>query len=207
MFKRDWWSFYDEFPSTLDEFAQSWDLAVKGDPGSDYVVGLVAARRGADIYLVDRFKEQVSFPDTLRAIRAMYARYPKARTILVEDTANGPAVIETLTHEIPGIIPVKPNGGKEQRAAACLPRVEAGNVHLPRPTAPNGRRIPARAWVDDFIEQLAVFPKGAHDDDVDAFTQLILRWRHQPVSLELPILVGERPSPWGRLGPNDPTGW
>ena len=49
MFKRDWWSFYDEFPTTLDEYAQSWDLAVKGDPGSDYVVGLVAARRGADI--------------------------------------------------------------------------------------------------------------------------------------------------------------
>ena len=49
MFQRDWWSFYDEVPSTLDECAQSWDLAVKGDPGSDYVVGLVAARRGADI--------------------------------------------------------------------------------------------------------------------------------------------------------------
>ena len=132
----------------------------------------------------------MSFPETLRAIRALCARYPQARTILVEDTANGPAAIETLMHEIPGIIAITPKGGKTERAAACAPRVEAGNVYLPRPTAPNGRRVPARAWVDDFIEQLAVFPKGAHDDDVDAFTQLLLRWRHQRVALGFPIGVG-----------------
>ena len=98
-----------------------------------------------DIFLLDRFKAQVSLPETLRAIRALCARYPQARTILVEDTANGPAVIETLMHEIPGIIAITPKGGKAERAAACAPRVEAGNVYLPRPTAPNGRRVPARA--------------------------------------------------------------
>ena len=48
------------------------------------------------------------------------------------------------------------------------------------PTPPNGRRIPGPVWVDDFIEQLAAFPMGAHDDDVDAFTQLLLRWRRRP---------------------------
>ena len=170
-------------------------------------MGLVAARRGADIFLLDRFKAQVSFPETLRAIRALCARYPQARTILVEDTANGPAVIETLMHEIPGIIAITPKGGKAERAAACAPRVEAGNVYLPRPTAPNGRRVPARAWVDDFIEQLAVFPKGTHDDDVDAFTQLLLRWRHQRVALGFPIGVGYRVSPWAIVGGNDWARW
>ena len=45
-------------------------------------------------------------------------------------------------HEIPGIIAITPKGGKAERAAACAPRVEAGNVYLPRPTAPNGRRVP-----------------------------------------------------------------
>ena len=33
-----------------------------------------------------------------------------------------------------------------------------------------------RAWVEDFIDQCAAFPNGAHDDDVDAFTQLPMRW-------------------------------
>ena len=75
-------------------------------------------------------------------------------------------MIDTLKHEIAGIIAVSPQGDKMQRAVACVPRVEAGNVYLPRPTAPNGRRIPERSWVHDFILQLGAFPKGRYDDDV-----------------------------------------
>ena len=185
LFERGWWAFYDDLPTGVDEWIQSWDLSVKGGPGHDFVVGLVAGWRGADIYLVDRVKAQLSFPDTLAAIRQTCRQYPSARTILVEDTANGPAVIDTLRHEIPGIIAVRPQGDKVQRATACAPRVEAGNVYLPRPTGPAGRRLPARAWVDDFIEQLAAFPMGAHDDDVDAFTQLLLRWHPRRMSPEM----------------------
>lgn len=184
MFKRDWWQFYDELPAGLEELAQSWDLAFKGGGDVDFVVGLVAARRGPDIYLVDRFKERATFQQTLVAIRRMHAQYPNARSIFVEDAANGPAVIDTLKREIPGIIEVRPEGGKYTRASACEPRVEAGNVFLPRPTAPNGARLPSRAWVEDFIEQLAVFPKGEHDDDVDAFTQLLVRWQRSRMSHE-----------------------
>ena len=181
IFKRAWWAYYDEPPDDVEEVAQSWDLAVKGGTGHDFVVGLVAARRGADIYLIDRVKAQLSFNEQLEAIRRMCAAYPAARTILVEAAANGIPVVETLKHTIPGIIAVTPKGGKVERAAACAPRVEAGNVYLPRPTGPDGRRIPGRDWVDDFIQQLAVFPKGAHDDDVDAFTQLLLRWQRRGI--------------------------
>ena len=112
----------------------------------------------------------------------MTAQYSQASRIFVEDAANGPAIIDTLTHEIGGIIAVKPEGGKLARASASEPRVEAGNVYLPSPTAPNGARIPGRAWVDDFIEQLAAFPTGDHDDDVDAFTQLMVRWQRPTMS-------------------------
>ena len=73
-----------------------------------------------------------------------------------------------LTHEIPGILPVNPSGGKIARAAAVSPLVEAGNVYLPHP-------LPA-PWVNDFIEECAAFPNGAHDDQVDAMTQAIIRW-------------------------------
>jgi phage terminase large subunit-like protein len=30
--------------------------------------------------------------------------------------------------------------------------------------------------VNDFIEECAAFPNGAHDDQVDAMTQALLRW-------------------------------
>jgi predicted phage terminase large subunit-like protein len=77
-------------------------------------------------------------------------------------------VIQMLASEIPGILPVNPEGGKIARAAAVSPLIEAGNIYLPHPLwAP---------WVNDFIEECAAFPNGAHDDQVDAMTQALLRW-------------------------------
>src|ERR1700730_13901479 len=73
-----------------------------------------------------------------------------------------------LRREIPGILPVNPQGGKIARAAAVSPLIEAGNVYLPHPEyAP---------WVNDFIEECVAFPNGAHDDQVDAMTQALLRF-------------------------------
>ena len=45
LFERRWWAFYDDLPTGVDAGIQSWDLSVKGGPGHDFVVGLVAAGR------------------------------------------------------------------------------------------------------------------------------------------------------------------
>ena len=45
---------------------------------------------------------------------------------VIEDKANGPAVIQSLAHEIPGILAVQPRGGKVARAYAVSPLIEAG---------------------------------------------------------------------------------
>lgn len=179
IFQREWFKYYDELPPGLTGYAQSWDMAFK--EGNDYVVGLVAARRGADIYLIDRAKGQWSFTESCKQVTRLNQRYPQARTILIEDAANGPAIIDHLKRMISGIIAVTPDGGKMARAHAAQPIVEAGNVYLPNP-APNGRRRPDRDWVEDFLHQLIIFPHGAHDDDVDAFTQLVVRWQQRRVS-------------------------
>ena len=178
IFRRDWFRYYDELPRDL-EIAQSWDMAFKDKADHDYVVGLVAGRLGADIYLIDRVKGQWSFSESCRQVEALAEHYPSTTTTLIEDMANGPAIIDALTHRIPGIIAVQPAGGKIARAQAAQPRVEAGNVYLPNPHAEGPLRAD-RAWVDDFLHQLTVFPHGAHDDDVDAFTQLLVRWQARP---------------------------
>ena len=173
LFKRAWFKFYDELPRGSTWLA-SWDMSFKGGPSNDYVVGLQAAREGADVYLVDRVKGQWDFTETRRQVVRLHGRYPETQTTLIEEAANGPAIINVLTGQIAGIIPVRPDGGKYARAQAALPIVEAGNVWLPHPQ-PHGRALPERAWVNDFLHQLCVFPTGAHDDDVDAFSQLIAR--------------------------------
>jgi predicted phage terminase large subunit-like protein len=172
----------------------------------------VAGQRGADIYLIDRFKARVSFQRTCDAIKRLTTQYPETGAIYVEDKANGPAVLDALGHEVPGLIAVTPKGGKHSRATACEPRVEAGNVYLPRPTTPQGVRLPERAWVDDFIEQLAAFPRGEHDDDVDAFSQLLVQWGSPTLSesdLVKILSIGEsdEPSEITRLGEPWPSTW
>jgi predicted phage terminase large subunit-like protein len=178
MFPRTWWRFYDALPpGAAGNLLQSWDLAFKNSDGSDYVVGLVAAQRGAEVFLIDRYKAKVSFTETCRAIAMMQARYPDTHAVLVEDAANGPAVVDALHAQIPGLLLVTPEGGKQARAAAVQPQIEAGQVFLPQPRWPDGTVRPDRAWVDDFMGTCALFPKDAHDDDVDALTQLLVYCR------------------------------
>ena len=111
-------------------------------------------------------------PTTVRSVRQLSAKWPQCLAKLIEDKANGSAVIQMLAHEIPGILPVNPEGGKVARAAAVSPLIEAGNVYLPHPQL--------CLWVNGLIEECAAFPNGAHDDQVDAMTQALLRWNMAP---------------------------
>ncbi len=174
VFKRGWFKFYDEEPQEFDSFTQSWDLTFKATPSSDYVVGLQAGRVGADLYLIECVRGQWDFLETLRQIRALHRDYPDTDTTLVEDSANGPALVATIAREIPGVIAVRPEGGKHQRAIAVLPTLEAGNIWLPNPR-PHGVLIPERAWVEEFLDECCAFPQGRHDDQVDALSQLVAR--------------------------------
>jgi phage terminase large subunit-like protein len=99
----------------------------------------------------------------------MSAKWPAAATKLIEDKANGPAVIQELQHDVAGLIAINPEGGKIARAQAVSPQCESGNVYLPHPAiAP---------WVDALIEEFAQFPNGHHDDQVDSMSQALNRLR------------------------------
>jgi phage terminase large subunit-like protein len=93
-------------PEGFDQVVQSWDLAFKDLATSDYVVGQVWAARGADRFLLDQRRERMDMPRTVEAIRGMSEQWPRAAAKLVEDRANGPAVIATLKHDIAGLIAV-----------------------------------------------------------------------------------------------------
>lgn len=179
-FKRDLWKRYDEPLWAVREdgsrvvpdagaadLLMSWDMAFKDLDSSDYVVGQVWLRRGADAYLLDQIRGRWDFPETCRQFKMLVARWPQVVLKVVEDKANGPAVIASLRHQIPGIVPEEPDGSKPARAAAITPLQYAGNLWLPASAlAP---------WADELIEEAAAFPKGKHDDQVDAMSQGVKR--------------------------------
>ena len=165
------WSQHPDRPDAYvvheaDEIVMSWDMAFKDTKSSDYVVGQVLARRGADVYLLDQVHKRLSFTDTMTAFAAMVARWPQAARKLVEDKANGTAVIDSLKSKIPGIVAVTPKESKYARANAVAPFIEAGNVFLPSPEI-------ALFDPESFIDEAAGFPNAAHDDQIDAMSQAL----------------------------------
>lgn len=172
VFKRAWMRFYDELPRDLDEWACSWDMTFKDSQGSDFVCGQVWARKGADFYLVERVYERLNFPNTLTAFQAQLRRFPQIGPKLIEDKANGPAVIATLERKIPGLVAVTPEGGKLARANGVSYLHRAGNVHYPRSFENDDDK-------DSHLKCMLGFPLASHDDSVDAETQMLTYWAAQ----------------------------
>lgn len=172
--KRAWWRHWTAMPDRFDQVLLSWDMAFKDTKGSDFVVGQVWGTKGADAYLLDQTRGRLDFPATVKAFEEQAKKWPQARTKLVEDKANGSAVIDTLKHQIPGLVPIEPEGGKQARAAAVSWYVEAGNVYLPDP------KLPGYGWVNEFVDEASQFPLGSHDDQVDACTQALNRIANRP---------------------------
>jgi predicted phage terminase large subunit-like protein len=213
MLKRHWWRYWQprgsnlppvdvklpdgtierrlavELPIRFDQVIQSWDMAFKDSKNSDFVVGQVLAAHGADRYLLDQVRGRLDLPGTIAAVQRLTQQWPDAGLKLVEDRANGPAVIQSIKHQISGLVAVNPEGGKESRAAAASPHLESGNWYVPHPHL--------KPWVEEFIEECAAFPAGAHDDQVDAWTQGARQLlHHRPKSNKprryWPEPVGER---------------
>ena len=154
-----------DLPAKFDKVIQSWDMTFKDSEGTDFVVGQVWGKLGANCYLLYEHRERMSFTKSKAAVVAMTARFPMARRKLIEDKANGPAIMDSLKAEISGMIPVEPDGSKIARAHAITAEWEAGNVWLPHPDiAP---------WIVEWIDEVTTFPAAANDDRVDAMTQAL----------------------------------
>lgn len=166
-------------PSTLIgcRWLDSWDCSFKAttpDSGG-WVVGQRWVSDKANKYLIAQVRGRWSFTQTLTAMQkwaiqddmnqSPYGHLVHER--LIEDRANGSAIIDVLKEKISGIKPVNPTVSKESRARAVTPEIESGNVFLPHPTDPGNE------WVTDFLSEMRNFPNDAHDDQVDTLTQAL----------------------------------
>ena len=167
IFKKDWIRHWTALPKRFDRKLLSMDCAFKDKADSDYVVAQCWGQSGADAYLIDQIRGRWDFVETLKRFVAFVQKHPDAHERLIEDKANGPAVIASLRHDIPGIIPVEPTGSKSARAFAVSPHWESGNVYIPHRSFAD--------WTEGFEHELLQFPVVSHDDQVDAMTQALHR--------------------------------
>lgn len=178
--KRAWWKWYGPrpLPHDADDWLISWDASFADKADSSYVVGQCWARRGANRFLIDQVRDRMDYPTFRRMLLTFGAKWSHVNRTLVENKANGPAVIADLRGIVPGLVDREPHGSKENRAHACAGLVEGGNVFLPDPGLNDIDSQVDRSFVHGFVDECATFPGGSNDDQVDAFTQAMLEWQN-----------------------------
>lgn len=172
LFKLEWFRRWtaSSLPPEFDHTLMSWDMTFKDSKNSDYVVGQVWGKKGPNFYLLDQVRGQWDFVKTKEMVRVLAQKWPRVVRKLVEDKANGSAVISELKSTVSGFVPITPTESKEARASSVTPYFEAGNVFIPEDTeAP---------WVSHYVSELLEFPAGSHDDQVDSTTQALNYFRN-----------------------------
>ena len=160
---------YILLPTKFDRLWQSWDFTFKDVKTADFVCGEVWGQVKADFFLLWQVCDRMDFTASVKAIKGMSVLFPRARKKLVEDKANGTAIMSALKGRMFGIEAVEPEGGKEARASACAPMFESGNVYIPDPD------MPGFEWVRPYMAQMTSFPFAKNDDQVDCTSQA-LNW-------------------------------
>jgi len=166
LFKRAWFSErYAQAPDGLYVIV-AVDAAFKAGVNNDYSAIVAAGTDRANHYVLDVVRDRMEYPELRRAILDAADRW-RPKFLLIEDTAAGQSAIQELRRMrgVPPIIPMKVTASKEARAQAVAPMAEAGKV-----------RLPERAgWTGPLVDELAAFPTGQHDDQVDALVLAMQR--------------------------------
>lgn len=200
LFRREWVQerhYYrtppQEIAKSLEEVCIFVDCAFKGSKGSDPVGMLVVGRKGATRYLLGRLNARLELPGTCDALADLARAWPLARAKVIEDKANGPAVIQVMRRRLTGLIAWSPDkhGDKYARAQVAAVEWEAGNWRFPHPDL--------NPWVSDYLEALFSFPFAAHDEDVDCTAMASIRWRDAGVGSRVTATTGRttHKAAWG----------
>jgi predicted phage terminase large subunit-like protein len=168
--KRAWFRRFDsrERPPTFDQIILSADPKFKDFETASRVALHVWGRIGPNKYLLARDIGHFGIVESLAAIarlRAEWHRPADGLTLdayLIEDKANGPAIVQVMQKKVAGVIAWPPRGSKEARIIAVSPQMEAGNIWIPQ-----------EPWGDEVIDALCFVPNGDNWDDVDACSQAL----------------------------------
>jgi predicted phage terminase large subunit-like protein len=227
-FKRDWFRpitqpVLDQLKLTVVDQVRSYDLAWSAKTTSDFTVGTSATlykvhTQPPNIKIPDvdvkNYLERVAIPPVMIVIEDE-VRWQKewdlsieeiirvalkdkhGYELLVEAVASQNIGIKSLKkdlrlwkHKMRGITTTR---DKVARSNYALKLGGRGLLFILYPTLSR-----APLWEKDWLDELAAFPNGAHDDRVDSLTQLVNHWQPKIDELLRHMPVGEWYTPFMR---------
>jgi predicted phage terminase large subunit-like protein len=167
LFKREWFQSFTA-PPPFEQVVMSLDTAFKTGTENDFSVATIWGVTRTGFFLLEVWRNKVEF-HALKSIAVQLAAKWCPAAVLIEDKASGQSLIQELQRDTRRpVLAVKVDRDKIARAYAITPTCEAGRVYLPE-------RAP---WMDDFFDELMMFPAGPHDDQVDSMTQALQYLQH-----------------------------
>jgi len=216
--KRDWfklWPAQKPFPA-FEYIVQSYDTAFTeaalNDPSACTTWGIFPSEGKWCAMLLDCWEDWLDYPSLRRrAIEeasSLYGDPPRAiDMVLIENKASGPILKTDMA--LAGL-PVKLyNPGKAdkiQRTHMVSHLIQNGLIYLPE-SDKEERRGRVRTWVEPFVDQVAMFPNGRHDDMHDTMTQTLLVLKDMRLLEGESVPYGEEEDlyePWEKEGSTNP---
>jgi predicted phage terminase large subunit-like protein len=166
------------------EYVRCWDFAASKDTG-DYTVGVLLSRMWDGFgwrYHVEDVRRGQWDAATVRDIFVKTAhndgRHVPVR-VPQDPGQAGKAQAQQMVSLLPGwdVRASRITGSKEVRAQGVASAIGGGLVSVS-----NG------GWVDEFLEELSMFPRGAHDDQVDALSDCYNFFAERGVPSSVPKL-------------------
>ncbi len=171
LFQPAWFQTLHALPNDIVRTVRAWDFAATAKSTSndpDWSAGVRMSRTRSGLFVIEGVNRFRGSPmEVERRLVQQAAIDTKDVTIrLAQDPgAAGKGWLQTQIKVLAGY-PVKterPTGDKATRATPLAAQAEAGNVRI-LVTGDHARD----AWVQPFLDELALFPAGMHDDQVDA---------------------------------------
>ncbi len=165
MIKTQWFKTYtpEELPKQFELVFQSWDTANKSTELSDYTVCTTWGLLKEHLYLLHVLRKRLDYPDLRRVVKQQAELY-HAKNILIEDRASGTQLIQDLQADrVHGTTRYEPKLDKIMRMHSVSSTVENGFVYIPTQAE----------WLSQYLHEMAVFPNGKYDDQVDSTSQAL----------------------------------
>jgi len=165
LIKTEWFGTYEGTPelASYEAIVQSWDTASVPGESNDWSVCTTWGLLGNQIYLLDVHREQYIYPDLLRVAQQLRKQW-KPKLVIIELAVSGISLHQDLKRlQLNDVRGLSCKVSKVERLVAETPKLEAGQVRLPK-SAP---------WLAAFQAEVAAFPNGKHDDQVDSMSQML----------------------------------
>lgn len=176
LFKTEEIEIIDYVPD-CSQVVRFYDLAVTAKKYSDYTAGAkLGITKDEDIIILEMYRVQKQMPDVEKDIAQNAAMDSRAVRIRLEGEKAGIVQLDYLLRraDLRGYTIDKkpPVGDKYTRAQPFASRVNAGKVKMVRGD-----------WNRACLDELAMFPMGAHDDQVDALSGAYEMLSVEPVKI------------------------